>query len=275
MKRNASARIAVITLAVFLMSITIPISGAFAESIYGKVGTYSYSVLSIERMLKALGYNVGAVDYRYDVNTEAAVKAFQKNKGLPVTGVVNDVTYKAINVAYANRGGTAPTPTPAPAPAPTPAPPPAPAPTPEPKPAPAPAPAPQPAGLTAEESLMLSLINKERTSRGLQPLQVDMRLVGTARAKANDMAVNNYFSHTSPTLGTPPEQMRAAGITGYNVLGGENIAFARSVEEAFTNFMNSDGHRQNILHPRYTHVGIGVVNGSAWGKVIVQHFAGN
>jgi uncharacterized protein YkwD len=238
-------------------------------------------------MLKTLGYNVVAVDYRYDVNTEAAVKAFQKNKGLPVTGVVNDATYKAINVAYANRGSTTPTPTPAPAPAPTPnptpkpepAPSPAPVPTPVPAPAPepkpAPAPTPQPSGLTAEESLMLSLINKERTSRGLQPLQVDMRLVGTARAKANDMAVNNYFDHTSPTLGTPPEQMRAAGITGYSVLGGENIAFARSVEEAFTNFMNSDGHRQNILHPRYTHVGIGVVNGSAWGKVIVQHFAGN
>lgn len=289
MKRNVSAKIAVITLAVFLMSMAIPISGALAESIYGKVGTYSYSVLNIEKMLRTLGYNVGAVDYRYDVNTEAAVKAFQKSKGLPVTGVVNDATYKALYVAYANRSSTTPTPTPAPAPAPTPnptpkpepvpspapAPTPIPAPAPAPAPTPAPAPAPQPSGLTAEESLMLSLINKERTSRGLQPLQVDMRLMGTARAKANDMAVNNYFNHTSPTLGTPPEQMRAAGITGYTVLGGENIALARSVEEAFTNFMNSDGHRQNILHPRYTHVGIGVVNGSAWGKVIVQHFAGN
>jgi len=252
-------KMAVITLAVFIMAMAIPLTGAFAEAIYGKLGTYSYTVLNIEKMLKALGYNPGTVDYRYDLYTEAAVKAFQKNKGLPVTGVVDTTTYKAISIAYANRG-TAPAPTPAP--------------TPTPDPTPTPTPAPQPTGLTSEESLLLSLINQERTSRGLQPLQVDMRLVGTARAKATDMAVNNYFSHTSPTLGTPYEQMVKAGVTGYSILGAENIAFARSVQEAHTNFMNSDGHRRNILDSRYTHIGVGVVDGSAWGKVVVEHFAG-
>lgn len=278
MKRNATIKLTVITLAVFLMAMAIPFTGAFAEAVYGKVGTYTYTVLNIEKMLTALGYNVGTVDYRYDTNTEAAVKAFQGNKGLPVTGVVNTETYKAISVSYANRGSTTPAPSPSPNPAPTPtpapAPSPSPAPTPTPTPTPTPAPTPAPEGLTAEESLLINLINKERTNRGLQPLQVDMRMVGTARAKANDMAVNNYFSHTSPTLGTPYEQMKKAGITGYSILGAENIAFARSVDEAHTNFMNSDGHRRNILDPRYTHIGVGVVNGSAWGKVVVEHFAG-
>ncbi|MFZ5647362.1 MAG: CAP domain-containing protein [Bacillota bacterium] len=264
MKRAVSIKIAIITLAVFLVTLAVPMTGALAEgAVYGKVGTYSYTVKNIENMLSALGYNVGTIDYRYDVYTEAAVKAFQKDKGLPVTGVVDTPTYKAISVAYANRGTT-----PAPAPAPTPAS------TPTPTPTPTPAPTPAPTGLTAEETQLLSLINQERTSRGLKPFEVDMRLVGTARAKAQDMAVNNYFSHTSPTLGTPYDQMVKAGITGYYILGAENIAFARSVQEAHTNFMNSDGHRRNILDPRHTHIGLGVVNGSAWGKVVVEHFAG-
>lgn len=128
--------------------------------------------------------------------------------------------------------------------------------------------------LTAEEQTLLDLINKERVSRGLKPFQVDMRLVGTSRAKATDMAVNKYFSHTSPTLGTPYNQMRKAGISGYYMLGAENIAFARSVQQAHYNFMHSPGHKRNLLDPRHTHIGIGVVNGSYWGKVVVEHFAG-
>ncbi|MHB8918056.1 MAG: CAP domain-containing protein, partial [Desulfocucumaceae bacterium] len=128
-------------------------------------------------------------------------------------------------------------------------------------------------GLTAEESQLINLINSERTSRGLQPIQVDMRIVGTARAKARDMAANRYFSHTSPTLGTPDVQMRNAGITNYTSMG-ENLALAPSVSQAHTNLMNSEGHRNNILNSRFTHIGLGVIYDSQWGKVVVEQFAG-
>lgn len=70
------------------------------------------------------------------------------------------------------------------------------------------------------------------------------------------------------------EQEVKAGISGYYMLGAENIADASSVQEANKNFMNSAGHRRNILDSRNTDIGIGVVNGSAWGKVVVEQFAG-
>lgn len=130
------------------------------------------------------------------------------------------------------------------------------------------------AGLTAQESAMLQLINQERTRAGHKPLQVDSRLVQTARAKAKDMINNNYFGHVSPTLGNPYQQMKAAGITGYTTLGGENLAGNQSVQAAHQRLMNSPGHRANILDSRYTHVGIGVVAGGPYGLMIVQHFAG-
>lgn len=132
-----------------------------------------------------------------------------------------------------------------------------------------------PTGLTADEATMVKLVNQERTKAGLKPLEVDLRLVQTARAKSQDMVKNNYFSHTSPTYGTPYQQMKAAGITGYSVLGGENIAGNSSVQNAHTSLMNSAGHRANILDPRYTHIGIGIVDGGPYGKMITQHFAGN
>lgn len=268
MNRKASVRIAILTLALFLITLAIPVTGALAEIMYGRVGTVTPTVKRIETWLSALDYNPGTVDYRFDTRTGAAVKAFQKNSGLPATGVVDQATYSALQAAYTKLGTT-----PKPAPAPAPAPAPTPAPTPAPAPAPAPAPQPAPSGLTAEESQLINLINSERTSRGLQPLQVDMRLVGTARAKAKDMAANRYFSHTSPTLGAPDAQIRNAGITGYTAIG-ENLAIAPSVSEAHTNLMNSQGHRDNILNSRFTNIGVGVISDSQWGKVVVEQFAG-
>jgi len=134
---------------------------------------------------------------------------------------------------------------------------------------------PIPSGLTADEAAMVKLVNQERTRAGLKPLEVDMRLVQTARAKSRDMIDNNYFGHISPTYGNPYQQMKAAGITGYSVLGGENIAGNSSVQGAHTSLMNSAGHRANILDSRYTHIGIGIVNGGPYGKMFTQHFAGN
>ncbi|MDR7868545.1 MAG: CAP domain-containing protein [Sporomusaceae bacterium] len=174
---------------------------------------------------------------------------------------------------------TPPTPTPSPAPAPSPVPTPTPSPTtPTPAPTPAPAPAPAPgtdilnAPLTALEQQMVSLVNQERTSLGLQPLQVDARLVKVARMKSTDMIKNSYFGHTSPVYGSPYDMMKAQGITYREA--GENLSGAGSVEKAHTGLMNSTGHRANILNPSFTRLGIGIVKGGPYGYMFTQEFIG-
>ncbi|MBS4031894.1 MAG: LysM peptidoglycan-binding domain-containing protein [Clostridiales bacterium] len=153
------------------------------------------------------------------------------------------------------------------------APQPAPAPTPIPAPAPvAPAPEQNVSGLTQAEQQMLNLVNYERTSRGLRPLQADMELTRLARLKSQDMINLNYFAHQSPTYGSPFDMMRAAGVT-YRTAG-ENLAGAPTVERAHTGLMNSPGHRANILNPNFTHIGIGAITGGRYGMMFTQMFVG-
>lgn len=162
---------------------------------------------------------------------------------------------------------------PKPQPKPTP-PPQQPTPTPPQQPAPTPPqqqPS-QPSALTADEQRMYQLVNEERAKQGLKPLAVDMELVKLARLKAKDMIDNNYFSHTSPTYGSPFDMMKNAGISFRTA--GENLAGANTVERAHTNLMNSPGHRANILNSSFTSAGIGVVNGGPYGKMFVQLFKG-
>jgi uncharacterized YkwD family protein len=172
----------------------------------------------------------------------------------------------------------APTPAPKPQPAPTPDSKPQPTPVPNPKPTPAPAPAPvpvQPApapGLTTAEQQMLTLINAERAKAGLAPLTADLRLIATARAKSQDMVDGDYFDHNSPTLGSPFDQIRAAGIS-YQAAA-ENIAGNQSVQAAHTALMASSGHRANILSTKFTKVGIGIVEGGRYGMMVTQQFIG-
>lgn len=156
-------------------------------------------------------------------------------------------------------------------------------------PAPAPAPTPAPAtppgtgssgggtvnpapaaGLSAGEQYLAGAINRERAAVGAPPLQVDMQLVSLARSKSSDMIANNYFGHTSPTYGTPGQMLAAAGVK-YRAMG-ENIAGNRTVEGAHTSLMNSSGHRQNILNPSFTHLGVGVVAGGPYGLMITEIF---
>ena len=159
----------------------------------------------------------------------------------------------------------APEPTP-PAPEPTP---PAPEPTP---PAPEPTPPAPESVLSADEMQMWQLINEERQKAGLQPLKIHEGLVGLARLKSEDMINLGYFSHQSPTYGSPFEMMNKAGITYYTA--GENIAGAPTVERAHQALMNSPGHRANILNASFTHVGIGIVDGGPYGKMYTQMFIG-
>jgi len=128
------------------------------------------------------------------------------------------------------------------------------------------------AGMTAEEQLMLDLVNQERAKAGLPALKPDMRLVESARKKSLDMAQKHYFDHYSPTYGSPFDMMKAAGIT-YKAAG-ENLAGAPTVERAHIALMNSPGHRANILSPLFTHLGIGIVHGEPYGLLVTQMFIG-
>lgn len=124
--------------------------------------------------------------------------------------------------------------------------------------------------LTADEQWMVDLVNAERVANGLQPLQVDMRIVETAREKAHDMIVNDYFDHQSARLGSPFDQMKAAGIQyGY---AGENLAGSSTTDQAHKALMKSPTHRANILFESYSHIGVGVIDGGKYGKMFVQHF---
>ena len=127
-------------------------------------------------------------------------------------------------------------------------------------------------GLTAAEQQMLNLVNQERAKAGLQPLQADLELTRLARLKSQDMINKGYFSHNSPTYGSPFDMIKANGIT-YRTAG-ENIAGNQSVQAAHTALMNSSGHRANILNANYTHIGIGIVEGGPYGMMFTQMFVG-
>ncbi|MBS8263116.1 sporulation protein [Mesobacillus boroniphilus] len=192
--------------------------------------------------------------------------------------------------------GAAPAPAPnqgaAPAPAPTPRAVPAPdkdtvpapeqgaAPAPEREAAPAPtqeaAPAPEqkatPTGteISAFEARVIDLTNEQRRKNGLGNLQPDTALSNVAQEKSNDMQAKNYFSHTSPTYGSPFDMMRDFGVSYKSA--GENIAMGqRSAEEVVNAWMNSEGHRKNILSPNFTHIGVGHTSeGNYWTQMFIS-----
>lgn len=128
------------------------------------------------------------------------------------------------------------------------------------------------ASLTNDEQEVFKLINEQRTSNGLQALKIDNEVQNVARIKAKDMVQNNYFSHNSPTYGTPFNMLNSFKISYKSA--GENIAGNSNNQAAVTAWMNSSGHRANILNNSYNYTGIGVVNGSQYGKIYVQMFIG-
>ena len=146
-----------------------------------------------------------------------------------------------------------PAPNPQPKPE-TPAPLPSPKPTPVPEPEPIPVPAPA-KDFSAMQTEMLGYINTARADNNLAPLTLDTALCNGAYLKSKDMAENNYFSHTSPTYGSPFAMMKNLGVTYW--AAAENIAKNTSVKGAHNAFMNSTGHRQNILGSGYHKVGLG------------------
>ena len=111
--------------------------------------------------------------------------------------------------------------------------------------------------LTTDELEVLNLINKQRTNNGLSALKIDSEVQNVARVKAQDMVDNNYFSHNSPTYGSPFDMLKSYKVS-YKTAG-ENIAGNSSNTSAVNAWMNSSGHKANILNSSFNYTGIGVV----------------
>ena len=120
------------------------------------------------------------------------------------------------------------------------------------------------------EKEVIRLVNEIRTANGLHELSENWELSRVARYKSQDMRDNHYFSHTSPTYGSPFEMMKAFGLS-YRAAG-ENIAYGYRTPQAVVNgWMNSSGHRANILNASYKQIGVGyVADGNYW----TQQFIG-
>lgn len=123
--------------------------------------------------------------------------------------------------------------------------------------------------LSAYEQKVVDLTNQERAKSGLAALKVDTALSKVAREKSLDMSKNGYFSHTSPTYGSPFDMMKQFGIS-YQYAG-ENIAMGqRTPEEVVQAWMNSEGHRKNILSANFNYIGVGYVeSGNYWTQMFI------
>lgn len=123
------------------------------------------------------------------------------------------------------------------------------------------------------ETEVVRLVNIERQKAGLSPLKENTELSRVARIKSQDMRDKGYFSHTSPTYGSPFDMMKEFGIN--YMAAGENIAKGqRSPESVVNAWMNSDGHRRNILSSNYTEIGVGYAvdsNGTTyWTQMFIK-----
>lgn len=128
---------------------------------------------------------------------------------------------------------------------------------------------PSPSG--SYEKQVVDLVNQERAKAGLSPLTENAALSNVAEVKAEDLRDNNYFSHTSPVYGSPFDMMKQFGIK--YTTAGENIAKGqRSPEEVMNGWMNSEGHRANILNSSFTEIGVGYVTDSNGNTYWVQMF---
>lgn len=123
--------------------------------------------------------------------------------------------------------------------------------------------------VAAYEAEVIRLVNEIRRQNGLQPLKENWELSRVARYKSQDMLDNGYFAHNSPTYGTPFQMIKAFGLS-YRTAG-ENIAYGYASPQAVVNgWMNSSGHRANILNASYTQIGVGyVAKGNYWTQMFI------
>ena len=123
--------------------------------------------------------------------------------------------------------------------------------------------------VTSYEQEVIRLVNEIRVERGLRELTYNWELSRVARYKSQDMHDNRYFSHTSPVYGSPFQMMKNFGITYRSAA--ENIARGQSSSQAVVNaWMNSSGHRANILNSSFTEIGVGyVAEGHYWTQMFI------
>lgn len=136
--------------------------------------------------------------------------------------------------------------------------------TPKPSAPAAPAAPPAAAGHSAEETAVLALVNQERAQAGCGPVRANPPLAALAGAFSKDMAVRGFFDHTDPDGNTPWDRATKAGISG---MGGENIARGQGDAAAvMKGWMNSPGHKANILNCEFRTLGVGMYNaaGGPW-----------
>jgi uncharacterized protein YkwD len=117
--------------------------------------------------------------------------------------------------------------------------------------------------MTAEEQRFLDLLNQERGRRRLRELTVNPTLIQVARSHSREMSEKGYFDHESPTAGyrTPMDRyLRAMPKRPPYACVGENLYYCSivDVERGHQAFMNSPGHRANILFPRFRQAGVGI-----------------
>ncbi|MDP4172143.1 MAG: CAP domain-containing protein [Bacillota bacterium] len=124
-------------------------------------------------------------------------------------------------------------------------------------------------GISQFAQQVIDLTNVQRKQNGLPALKADTQLSGVAQKKAVEMQQKNYFSHTSPTYGSPFDMMRDFGVTYSSA--GENIAMGqRTPQEVVNAWMNSPGHRANILSKSFTNIGVGVEqSGYHWSQMFI------
>lgn len=236
--------IVVILICLLLLSVSHSKSYAFGE------GSQGPDVFAVQGMLKSLGFYAGPIDGIYGPLLRVGVTYFQQVYGLQQTGAVNKQTLESILWAYGELKIN------------------------QVRPPNESAPGKQPGQavpqLSHDELTMVQLVNQEREKAGLAALQVDVELARVARIKSEDMIQQNYFSHQSPTYGSPFEMMRKFAIR--YTAAAENIACNQNVRQAHKALMESQGHRDNILSGRYTHIGVGIVNGGICGQMYTQMF---
>lgn len=120
---------------------------------------------------------------------------------------------------------------------------------------------------------VINLTNKERNKAGLPDLKASSQLSRLAQLKAEDMARNGYFSHTSPTYGSAFDMMKSQGISYRSA--GENLAKGQpSAQAAMKGWMNSSSHRENILSSKYSEIGVGIAENGRGTIYWVQIFKG-
>lgn len=126
--------------------------------------------------------------------------------------------------------------------------------------------------MSADESRILQLVNAERAKNGARALTSSSECAKLARMKSQDMVNKDYFSHQSPTYGSPFDMLKSNNVS--YMYAGENIAMNQTADAAFKAWMNSEGHRKNILNPNFTELGVGIAPKGNGSNIYTQLFIG-